>query len=152
MRTLCLALLVSALCWGQPKPDFNGVWEMNIAKSNFDKQPPSKPMSITIEYKAPKMKQSILHQGDDAPGIANYVLDGAEGANEVRGNPLKYKARWDGATLVIETWGTFGPNTIRLVDKYLAAEDGKSFTILRHFEGPGGPQDQKLIFEKKETK
>jgi len=81
-----------------------------------------------------------------------YVADGTEGSNAVLGNPMKYTAKWAGSTLVIDTWGKFGPNEMRLIDKWSLSADGKTMTVLRHYEGNGGPQDQKLLFEKQPAK
>ena len=38
------------------------------------------------------------------------------------------------------------------IDKWSLSEDGKTVTILRHYEGNGGPQDQKLLFDKQPAK
>ncbi len=141
----------------QQKPDFTGVWKMNLDKSTFDKQgPPPGPVVLTVEHKDPVLTEKVTHYTADQKaqemGALKYVTDGSEGSNAVMGNPLKYTAKWTGSTLVVETWGKFGQNEMRLTDKWSLSDDGKTVTILRHYEGNGGPQDQKLLFEKRPAK
>jgi len=130
---------------------------MNIDKSSFDKQgPPSGPVVLTIEHKDPVLTEKVTHYSPDQKaqemGTLKYVTDGTEGSNAVMGNAMKYTAKWSGSTLTVDTWGKFGPNEMRLIDKWSMSADGKAVTILRRYEGNGGPQDQKLIFEKQPAK
>jgi len=63
---------------------------------------------------------------------------------------MSYKAAWDGPVLVIVTTGSFGDNAIRLTDRYTLSGDGKTLTLLRHYEGRGGPQDQTLLLRREQ--
>ncbi|MBN9657002.1 MAG: hypothetical protein J0H49_02415 [Acidobacteria bacterium] len=153
MKTFVLLLLTAMLGFAQEKPNFTGHWELNTAKSDFAKQP-ARAVRYVIMHKEPELEYEVFH--DAAPGTSagklKYVINGQEGSVSAQGNPLKYKAHWDSAVLVVETWGKYGPNEIKLIDKWETQSGGKAVMIYRHFEGPGGPQDQKLLFEKQPEK
>lgn len=148
---LIAILALSALCaLGQGKPDFTGTWRMNIEKSSFDKQGPPKGATVLkVEHKEPKLAETIFHEPEPkAMGTMEYTTDGSEGSVTAMGNKMKATAKWDGAELVIVTWGSFGPNEMRLTDRWQLSGDGRTLTMLRKYEGQGGPQDQKLVFER----
>ncbi|WP_321473348.1 hypothetical protein [uncultured Paludibaculum sp.] len=153
MRTLALLLLTAMLGFAQDKPNFTGHWELSVTKSDFAKQP-ARAVRFIVVHKEPELEYEVFH---DAPpgasaGKLKYVINGQEGNVVAQGNPLKYKAHWEGPVLVVETWGKFGQNEIKLTDRWEPQPEGKAVRIYRHFEGPGGAQDQKLLFEKQAEK
>lgn len=154
MRTLTLLFFTASLAFAQQRPDFSGAWELNVTKSSFDKQPAPKHLSFVIEHKDPRLTQFVSHgepEGQKMPPLV-YVTDGTEGSNTVMGNPLKYTAKWGGAALTVITWGNFGQNAMKLTDQWSLGDEGKTLVILRHYEGQGGPQDQKLVLDRKPAK
>jgi hypothetical protein len=154
MRTITLLLLTALIAPAQQRPDFSGAWKLNAAKSSFDKQPAPKHLSFVIEHRDPRLTQFVSHGEPEgrqmAPAI--YVTDGTEGSNTVMGNPLKYTAKWGGTTLTVITWGSFGKNEMKLTDQWSLVDEGRTLIILRHYEGQGGPQDQKLVLDRNPAK
>ena len=153
-RTALFGILLLSLGFAQQKPDLTGSWDLNLQRSDFAKEAPPKSIAYRFEQYDPELLLEIAVDGPQGPMAAKfrYRTDGTEVTNDVLGNPFKAVAKWDGATLVMESWGKFGDNEVRLKDRYSLSEDRKTVTLNRHYEGRNGPQDQKLIFEKGKDK
>lgn len=153
-RAALFGILLLPLAFGQQKPDLTGSWDLNLQRSDYSKEAPPKSMAYRFEQNDPELLLEITVDGPQGPMNARfrYRTDGTEVTNDVLGNPFKAVAKWDGATLAMESWGRFGDNEVRLNDRYSLSEDRKTVTLNRHYEGRNGPQDQKLIFEKGKDK
>ena len=88
-------------------------------------------------------------------GPQTYKLDGAETTVEIgNGGKSVRKATWssDGKTLELTAKNTFqtpnGEVTSTRNDKLQLSADGKTLTVIRHSEGPRGPQDTTFVFTK----
>jgi hypothetical protein len=87
-------------------------------------------------------------------GPRTYALDGSETTGEMGRGKFARKATLssDGKTLELVSKLTFqGPEgevTSTSTDKLTLSADGKSLTVVRHSEGPRGPQDSTLVFNK----
>jgi hypothetical protein len=87
-------------------------------------------------------------------GPRTYNLDGSETSGEMGRAKFARKATLssDGKTLELVQKTTFqGPDgevTSNSTDKLTLSADGKSLTVVRHSEGPRGPQDSTLVFNK----
>jgi hypothetical protein len=152
-RSFLLLLPVLAVSsQAETRPDFTGLWLLDLSKSSFDRQGPPKRMEQKVEHRDPEMLVDLQHEdaaGNASGGKLRYLTDGREGENAGMGSPLKYTATWDGKTLIVDTRGTWGTNSIRLVDRWSLSPDRNKLTILRHYEGRGGPQDQTLVFARR---
>lgn len=142
-----IALLVAG--WAAAVPNFSGEWTINVDKSDFGPQPPQR-KSQTIEHKDPQLTIKVVVKTDDGErrGELKYTTDGKECTNDVMGNVVKSVAKWDGAKLVIDSKANFNGNDIALHDVWSLAAGGKTLTIERHFKGPNGEADQKLVMDK----
>jgi hypothetical protein len=132
----------------QAKPDFSGTWTLDAARSEAPVgrggrgggRGPAGPVTI---------KQSAT---EITIGMATYKLDGSESTNQVQGRggmqDVKSKARWDGATLVIETTRDFGGNTITTRDVRTLGAGGKEMTVQTTASTPQGEQSFKQIYTK----
>ena len=93
--------------------------------------------------------------GGGMMGPMTYNLDGTESSTDSERGKSTSKASWskDGSTLELNVKRTFNsPNgeiTATTTDKVSLSSDGKVLTIVRHSEGPRGPQDSTLVFNKK---
>jgi hypothetical protein len=149
MRLAATLLLFTTAAIAAP-PDLSGTWRLDIENSRFDRQAPPKSAVDRFEHNEPSL---AIHStrteagGPEASFSLRYRI-GSEGENEVMGNPMKYKASWDAQTLVIVTTGNFGDNSIRLTDRYTLSADGNTLTLLRRYEGRGGPQEQTLVLRR----
>lgn len=144
-----LALLVAALP-ALAKPNFSGAWALVADKSDFGPMPVPQKYESTINHADPEVKAKIVQsgqQGEYEVGLT-YSTDGKETTNQLRGNPMKCTAKWDGDTLLIESKLDFQGNAVTIVDKWTLSEDGKTFTIDRKLNTPQGDLDQKIVLSK----
>lgn len=92
--------------------------------------------------------------GGGMGGPRAYNLDGSEVTGDTGRGKFVRKATLssDGKTLELVTTLTFqGPNgevTTTSNDKLTLSGDGKTLTVVRHSEGPRGPQDSTYVFNK----
>jgi len=88
-------------------------------------------------------------------GPRTFNLDGSETSADMGGRgkvARKATVSGDGKTLELSSKSTFeGPNgevTATTTEKLQLSADGKTLTVTRHSEGPRGPQDSTLVFNK----
>ena len=139
------ALALSGLAAAQAKPDLNGTWKMNRAKSKFQAGGPEA-ISIKFEQQGEKLSEVLTITGSEGDRVFNlsYTLDGKETTTELRGEPFKSTAKWEGNTLVIEVKG--GPGA--LLRKFTFSEDGKTMTAAVQQPRPDGEINDVIVFEK----
>ena len=143
-----------AICsaYAEDKPNFTGVWKLDIEKSNFGENPQQKPQSGTdiIEHKDPNLKISVTQVGEmgEFSITVQYTTDGKESVNEIMNNPVKTIAKWDGNTLVLDSKGEFNGNEFKMSDKMSLSSGGKVMTIDRRLDFGERAMEQKMIFEK----
>lgn len=132
------------------KPNFSGEWKLNASKSEFGPMPAPTSRVDKITHADPDLKISSTAAGPQGEMTLDlkYTTDGKEVTNEIRGNPTKSTAAWDGDALVITTKLSMQGNDITLADKWTLSEDGKILTVNRHIKAPQGEFDQKTVMEK----
>jgi hypothetical protein len=151
-------------------PNFTGTWVLDKSKSqNLPRgwqDAESVTMVITQNDKQltlePKVTAAAMTGGYGNRGFggmmgpAAYNLDGSEVTSESDRGKSVTKAAWskDGTVLELSAKRTFttpnGEVTSTSTDKLSLSADGKVLTDARHSEGPRGPQDSTLVFNKKE--
>ena len=136
----------------QTPPNLSGTWVLDVAASDFAKEPPPAKKAVTIQQLGAKLTMTVAEEGQRGAvnADAQYLTDGTPVTNPVLGNLMTTVAKWEGSELVMTTTGDFAGNEITLVDRYALSADGKTLTIRRHFEGKqrGGVQDQVLVHRK----
>ena len=139
-------LICGAMASAQSRPDINGTWKMNPAKSHFAG---SGPTSITIKFvqKDSSLLETLTLGGDDGEHALDlkYTTDGKEGVNQIGGDSAKTVAGWEGNALVIEWKGE--DRSFRR--KITLSGDGKTMTMAVHHADPGSdPTDDTVVLEK----
>ena len=88
-------------------------------------------------------------------GPRTFKLDGSETSADMGRGKVARKTSWssDGKTLELVSKSTFQGQdgneiTSTSTDKLSLSGDGKTLTVVRHSEGPRGPQDSTLVFTK----
>ena len=150
-----LAAFATAPALAQAKPDFSGSWKLNVEKSD--------PMGggggggmmrdavTTITQTATEL--TVVTKFGENSRTATYKLDGTESVNPgMRGGETKTKAKFDGATLVLEhTRNMSGPNgDMQVTSKEVRSlsEDGKTMTVVTTTQGPNGEMTRKMVYDK----
>ena len=146
--SICCVALACGLAYGQSNT-LNGTWQMNPAKSDFGSGPVSESRVDRISVEGPNVKDTItqkLRRGLESTYDMNYATDGSESENRVRGTLVKSTAKWDGATLVVDST-VFAFRQEMMNDRWSVSPDGKTLILIRHMTGPRRA-DQKIVFDR----
>ncbi len=130
-------IMAGGLAHGQTKPNLNGGWKMDPARSDFGSGPVSVSRLDKIVLDGPNLKDTItqkLQRGPESTYDMIYTIDGKECTNHVRGNLVKSTARWDGDELVIDSQ-VFALREAAIQDRWSLSADGKTITLRRHMTG-----------------
>jgi hypothetical protein len=159
MRRVLLTAIVAAVvipfaARAQSKPDFSGTWTLDTAKS--DPAPQGRggggggAGSVTIKQTAAEL--AITSEGRQGPQTLTYKLDGSESSNEVMGRggaqTVKSKAKWDGASLVIDTTRDFQGMSITTHEVRRLDNGGKEMVVETTAQTPQGEQKRKVVYTK----
>jgi hypothetical protein len=140
----------TAPAMGGEKPNFSGVWKLNVAKSDFGVMPPPDSRTDTIEHKEPTLKLARDEKG--AEGARNYIIntsnDGKEVINNWGGMEVKITANWEGPALAATIKLKFQDNDIVIKQTSTLSADGKVLTNKNHIMSPMGELDQTEVYEK----
>ena len=141
--------MACGLVHGQTKPNLNGVWKMDPAKSDYSTGPVSESRLDKISIDGTNLKdtitQKVRHRDENTYDMI-YTLDGKECINHVNGNLVKSTARWEGAELVIDS-KVFALRNVAIEDRWALSADGTTITLRRHMTG-AVTAEQTLIFDK----
>lgn len=132
-------------------PNFTGEWKMNAAKSNFGPMPAPELLARTIEHNDPALDIKTHTKGarGEATSELKYSTDGKPATNTVQGREAKGTARWEGDTLVIESWLEVQNTEIKGKEVWSLSDGGKTLTIHNHTSIPQqGEYDTTLVLEK----
>jgi hypothetical protein len=132
-------------------PDFSGTWMLNAERSDFAGETPPMSKMQKVEQAGIDLTVTIDEIGERGTvhGVARYTTDGRDVVNDVLGNQLTSSIGWEGAIMIMRTWGKFGSADIMLIDRWSLSPDGKTLTIAREFQGHGQVADQTLVFDRK---
>ena len=146
-----------------PRPNFSGVWVMNVGQSQFDKAKPVRSMRLQIEHNQNdvlKVDMLIQTKDEDDRSLTTYVIGREDNRNRLSRAELTTNAFWERATLHLQSTGKltgvlgfFIRSQVTLKDQWSLSPDGRILTILRDQKGgPVGDLKQKYVFERAETK
>jgi hypothetical protein len=149
---LAAAIVIPFSARAQSKPDFSGTWTMDAAKSD----PPPQGRggggggggSQTIKQSGTEL--SVQTEGRQGPQTMTYKLDGSASTNKVMGRggeqEVKSTAKWDGATLVIET--TRDVQGMSITTKETRKMDGATMVVETATNTPQGEVKRKTVWNK----
>jgi hypothetical protein len=130
----------------QSKPDFSGTWTRVADKSDSATQR----ASHTITQTATEIAVTIA--GRNGPETSVYTLDGRESINQSQSpeGPLGVKgtARWEGASLIIETSREIQGMNITTREVRTLDASGKEMTIEAITRSPQGEITRKVVLVK----
>lgn len=154
MRGVLLTAMVVAAVFpfkagAQARPDFSGVWTRVAATSDAVPQGGGS-SSHTIKQTATEIAVTIAGRG--GPETSIYRLDGPASTNQTQSpeGPLTVTgtARWDGASLVIETTREIRGMIITTREVRTLDTTGKEMTIEATTQSPQGETKRKVVFMK----
>jgi hypothetical protein len=168
MAVFCMLLGVGIVA-AQEKANFAGSWTLDVSKSKLSERSPIESMTmkvtqtdkeISVETKTVRKQrpEGEARGGMGRPGggmmgggdaTRTYSLDGKEtSADDVT---LKSNFELDGKLKLIQTRsfeGPMGTVTIRTVETWQFADEGKTLKVTRDTETPRGKQSSEMVFTK----
>jgi hypothetical protein len=147
-------LLIAGIALAQQtpaRPNFTGIWNVDLEKSNFGGLESPKSARYLIRHLGAKVE--MQYEQDGHVTRVDIVPDGEEHVLEA-GPDTENLARvyWSGATLVFE--GRIRPMTgsnappVKWNSRWTLSPDKKVLTIERHMSTDQATADQKVVFEK----
>jgi len=115
----------------QTKPDFSGVWQLNLEKSTFRGQAPRE-LLVKIEQLDPTLRQTMLIvavDGREQQQIFTYDTTGQESTNNVGHNEVQTRAHWNGSELVIDSVMKTPSRTFHFSDHWSLSSDGQTLQM-----------------------
>ena len=157
LTAMMTAMVIPFPTHAQGKPDFSGTWTLDTAKSD----PPPQGRgggggggmgggSVTIKQTGNEL--TVTSEGRQGPQTMTYKLDGSESSNKVMGRggeqTVTSKAKWDGATLVIETTRDFQGTPITTKEVRRLDAGGKEMIVESTTQTPNGEVKRKVVYTK----
>jgi hypothetical protein len=150
--SLCTPLLafLAAPAWAQTgmKPDFNGTWALNLAKSKLEIQPPTS-STFYITHKEPVFRLERTHVYNEKSNTRSIEL--ITGGPEVVRKEDNFHARlfWKQNALVLDSyWIEDGTKTTNIVT-YTISNDRLVFTADEQVAGPKVKHHNVWIFDRR---
>ncbi len=133
------------------RPNFTGIWNMDLEKSNFGGLEPPHSARYLIRHLGAKIE--MQYEQDGKITRVDVIPDGEEHVLET-GPDTENIARvyWSGPVLVYE--GRIRPMTgshvppVKWTSRWSVSSDKRFFTIERHMATEQSSVDQKIVFEK----
>jgi hypothetical protein len=117
---------------GSPtRPDFSGLWEINLEKSVLRGRP-ARRVLVKIEHDEPRLVQTIIMwYGDGAEERLrfSYTTDGKTSLNAIRGIVCETQAHWEGEELVLESSMKTPDRELHFRDHWSLSDRGRTLTM-----------------------
>ena len=149
-----MAVILPFAAHAQGKPDFSGTWTLDTAKS--DPAPAGRggggggAATLTIKQTATEL--AIQSEGRQGPQTMTYKLDGSESKNEQMGRggaqTIVSKAKWDGASLIIDTTREIQGMSITTHEVRKLDNGGKEMKVESTTQTPQGEVKRNVVYTK----
>jgi hypothetical protein len=143
-------LLLPAAVFAMARPDLNGEWKLNAAKSDFGAMPAPEKLVFKIDLKDPDftLKQSVTTPQGENNSEQKFVIDGKEQSRNSSRGEVKFTPKWDGDNLVVDQKIQMQGNEITVHEQWSLGADGKVLTVTRNVKSPMGEMTMKMVFDK----
>jgi hypothetical protein len=150
LRSAAILVAACGAVLAQARPDFSGEWKMNPERSNYGSVPKPEKMVRKIVHEDPDLRILSTQSGPrgDLTSELKLVTDGKEQILRMGNVEVKCTARWDGATLRIDSRRPFQTGEVVTQEKWTLSDGGKTLTIATHIVAPRGETDITAVFEK----
>ena len=149
-----MAVILPFAAHAQGKPDFSGTWTLDTAKS--DPAPAGRggggggAATLTIKQTATEL--AVQSEGRQGPQTMTYKLDGSESKNEQMGRggaqTIVSKAKWDGASLIIDTTREIQGMSITTHEVRKLDNGGKEMKVESTTQTPQGEVKRNVVYTK----
>ena len=135
-----LLAIVSSVFSDSGRPNFTGIWQVNLEKSTL-RGKPVKQLLMKIEHDEPRVVQGILVSyvnGDDESLTFAFETTGKENKNTLGRATARTKAHWEGAELVIESTVQAGERELLFRDHWFFSSDARTLTMAHRDDALAG--------------
>jgi hypothetical protein len=151
-KLLFLSALAMSAVWAQDRPELNGIWRLDPARSAFsDVKLKAQTLSIHQEDESIKIAEAATEDsGKERKFDYECNTNGKECALKVNGQPFKISAYYNGAVLVLIEQRKGNDSTTR--KRLKTSEDGKTLTIESANLARPGQKPDSLVYAKSAEK
>ena len=115
----------------QSRPDFSGLWQLNVEKSTFLGQAP-KELLVKIQHREPTLIQTmfiVAVDGGEQQQTFTFDTTGGESTNVAGGREVQSRAHWSDSELVIESVLKTPNRTFHFRDHWSLSADGQTLRM-----------------------
>jgi hypothetical protein len=133
----------------QTKPDFSGVWNLNLKESKLQIPPPDSGV-FRIEHREPtfRLSRTFVRGGQEDVSTLDLTTDGKEVVQEEGAETFRGRLSWKGDDLFLDSTLTIGNRSGLNQVTYHLSGDGKVLTATEAFRGPRLKYDNVWVFNK----
>jgi hypothetical protein len=156
-----LILLFAHTCFAAAqnttRPNLNGTWNLDVAKSDFGQIPPPKRQSEEILQAGQEFAISVTLEREDIKQsytlrfrVGGEVSPLAAGAfpEDTPFRILNVKGEWEGQTLVVTEKVTFQGSDGTVIARYTLSAGGKVLTKQTHVSMSAGEFDTRTVYDR----
>jgi hypothetical protein len=131
------------------KPNFSGVWNLNLQKSLLQIPAPDSGV-FRIVHKEPifHLSRTFLQAGQEDVWSIDLTTDGQEVVREEQTETFRGRLFWDGQDLILNSTISLKDRTAANTVRYHLSEDGLTLTATESFRGPRLKYDNVWVFDK----
>ncbi len=147
-----LITFAASTAGAQAVPNYAGIWEMNVAKSNFGQFPAPSKNIMTVEQTATSIKvsQVLSTPNGDITQHQEYGLDGKPTTGTGFGGATSTTiAKLDAAGLSSSTKVSTPQGELNQTSKWTLSADGKTLNVDQGMTSPMGVLAFHIVFDKK---
>jgi hypothetical protein len=134
------------------RPDFSGIWVLNLQKSNLE-IPPPKSAIFVIDHREPHwvLERTHIWKDKDIEDVLKIELDidGKQLVSDHGDNKIKAHMYWENETLIFDSEIIIPNETASNVVRYVLKDNGKTFIADENYQSISHSHVNHWVFNKK---
>ena len=150
LHSIFVIVAAASIAMAADKPNFSGIWKMNVAKSNFGANAPLTSYTRQVTHAEPSLTIEDDQKGGyvgAAHFIVKYTTDGKAVNYDLNGIDMNATATWEGDAIVTTSRDTAGFG-LATKGKMTLSDGGKTLTLVFSAQTPQGALDVVFVFDK----
>lgn len=144
-----LSLAGAAAGQTEARPDFSGVWKLNLQASHLEIPAPDSGV-FRVEHKDPvfHLSRTFIKGGQEDTWTIDLITNGTEVVQEEKTETFRGRLSWKESDLVLDSTITVGSRTAVNTVTYHLSNEGRTLTTTESFRGPRLKYDNIWVFDK----